>query len=94
MHPEQEPLVNSPRPGDVILLRAIKWWDSGQLKRAMVGLVITVGPVLLDLWDKQALTWRSVVSIIAGAIFTRMAYSRAKAPDVITGTKFFDGTGK
>ncbi|HAM54173.1 MAG TPA: hypothetical protein DCQ64_01655 [Candidatus Rokubacteria bacterium] len=79
-----------PRPGDIILTRAIAWWDSGQIQRAVWGLVLAVGPVVLDLWMQNALTWRSFVTVFLGLIFVRMGYSRAKAPDVVTGVKAFD----
>lgn len=79
-----------PRPGDIILVRAIKLWDSGQVKRAVVGFLLAVGPVFLDLVDRNALTWRSAVSAILGGIFLLMGYSRAKSPDVVTGIKALD----
>lgn len=79
-----------PRPGDIILIRAIRFWDSGQIQRAFLGLALAAGPVLLDLWDKQALTWRSFISAVMGALFVWMGYSRAKSPDVVTGIKALD----
>ena len=79
-----------PKPGDIILVRAIKLWDSGQIQRAVIGLALAIGPVLLDLIDRNALTWRSAVSAIIGGIFVWMGYSRAKSPDVVTGIAALD----
>lgn len=85
-----DPVVSPPRPGDIILVRAIKFWDSGQIQRAALGFAISVAPILLDLWDKQALTWRSAVSGVLGLIFLKMGYKRAASPDVVTGIGVLD----
>jgi hypothetical protein len=78
------------RPGDLILVRAIKWWDSGQLKRVAGGIAFTAAPVIYDLFQHNSLTWRTAVSAVVGAIFAWIGISRAKAPDVVTGVKTLD----
>ena len=79
-----------PRPGDIILTRAIAWWDSGQIQRAAFGIILAAGPILLDLLDRNALTWRSAVSAVMGGLFAWIGVKRAKSPDVVTGIKAFD----
>ena len=79
-----------PRPGDIILIRAIAWWDSGQIQRAVMGVLLAAAPIFLDLWDRQALTWRSAVSAVLAGLFAWMGLKRAKSPDVVTGIPSFD----
>ena len=93
--PAADPAVVTPpvppvRPGDLILIRAIKWFDSGQIQRAVAGILATSAPVLVDLYQKNTLTWHSAVSALAVGIFVWMGWSRVKAPDIITGTKLLD----
>ena len=85
-----DPVPTPPRPGDVILVRAIAWWDSGQIQRAITGIVLAAAPILLDLYERQALTWRSAVSAVLAGLFAWMGLKRAKSPDVVTGVKAFD----
>jgi len=80
----------TPRPGDVILARVIKWWNSGQIQRAAVGIALTAGPILWDLFKSNTLTWRTAVNAIVAGIFGWMGWSRLKSPDIATGTKALD----
>jgi hypothetical protein len=80
----------TPRPGDVILARVIKWWDSGQIQRAAVGIGLSAGPVVWDLFQKNQLTWRTALSAIVAGLFGWMGWSRLKSPDIATGTKALD----
>ena len=84
------PVIPPVRPGDLILIRAIKWWDSGQIQRAVVGILAAAAPVLVDLYQKNTLTWHSGVFGLVFGLFIWMGWSRVKAPDIITGTKAFD----
>jgi hypothetical protein len=79
-----------PRPGDIILVRAIAWWDSGQLKRAAAGIALAALPLLWDLVERNALTWRSALMALIGGLFGWMGVKRAKAPDIVTGIPSFD----
>jgi hypothetical protein len=79
-----------PRPGDVVLARVIKWWDSGQIQRAGVGVAMTAGPIIYDLFQKNELTWRTAVNAIVVGIFAWMGWSRLKSPDIATGTGVLD----
>jgi len=91
--PDPEPAQVGPivRPGDLILIRAIKFWDSGQIQRVFVGLVLTALPLVYDLFQKNALTWRSGISVVIGAILAWIGVSRAKAPDIASvGIKALD----
>lgn len=79
------------RPGDLILIRAIRWWDSGQIQRAVTGIAIAAAPALYDLIvQKQPASWRDFASALAVGLFAWMGVSRAKAPDVVTGAKALD----
>lgn len=88
--PDPAPVPVAPRPGDVILARVIKWWDSGQIQRAAVGVALSAGPVIWDLFQRNALTWRTAFSAIVAGIFGWMGWSRLKSPDIATGAKLFD----
>lgn len=88
--PPAAPVPVYTRPGDVILSRVLSWWDSGQIKRAAVGIAATIGPVIWDLIQRNDLTWRTAAMAVAGALFTWMGWSRLKSPDIATGTKLFD----
>jgi hypothetical protein len=84
------PAPVAPRPGDVILARVIRWWDSGQIQRAAAGIALSAGPVIWDLFQRNTLTWKSALSAIVAGIFGWMGWSRLKSPDIATGTKLFD----
>jgi hypothetical protein len=90
--PEPAPAVPTiVRPGDLILIRAIKWWDSGQIQRAITGVAIAAAPALYDLFvQKQPASWRDFASALAVGLFAWMGMSRAKAPDVVTGNTKLD----
>ena len=79
-----------PRPGDVILARVIRWWDSGQIQRAGAGVALTAGPIIWDMFQKNELTWRSAVNAIVAGIFGWIGWSRLKSPDISTGASAFD----
>jgi hypothetical protein len=78
------------RPGDLILIRAIQWFDSGQLKRVLLGIIGSAAPIIYDLFSKNTLTWRSGLNALIGGLFVYIGISRAKAPDIVTGTKTLD----
>ena len=78
------------RPGDLILVRAISLWRSGQLQRVASGIALSALPIIYDLFQKNTLTWRSGLNAIVVGIFGYIGISRAKAPDMVTGTKMFD----
>ena len=91
--PIPAPVVTPPvvvRPGDLILVRAIEWWDSGQLKRVIGGIALTAAPILYDLFSQNKLTWRSAVNALIGALFAWIGISRAKSPDVVTNVPALD----
>lgn len=80
-----------PRPGDIILTRAIAWYDSGQLWRALAGIIASVAPFVMDyLTGQSPWTWRGFLSGIALGLFAWMGLKRAKSPDVVTGIASFD----
>ena len=74
----------------MILVRCISWWDSGQLKRAVSGIVLATLPLLWDLFERNTLTWRSGISAVMAGLFAWIGLSRVKAPDVITGNATLD----
>ena len=84
------PSPATPRPGDVILARVIKWWDSGQIKRAISGVALSVLPIIWDLIQKNDLTWQTALNAIVAGIFGWMGWSRLKSPDISTGSAAFD----
>ena len=87
----QPPVPAPPRPGDIILVRAIAWWDSGQIQRAFVGILASAAPFIMDLVTGQSpWTWRGFLSGLALGLFAWMGVKRAKSPDVVTGLKSFD----
>jgi hypothetical protein len=93
--PSADPAVVTPpvppvRPGDLILIRAIAWWSSGQLQRVAAGIALSALPIVYDLFSKNTLTWKSGLNAIVAGIFGYIGISRAKAPDLITNTKTFD----
>ena len=85
-----EPTTTVVRPGDLVLVRAIAWTQSQQVRRAFSGIVIATLPLVWDLFDKNTLTWRSGISAIVAGIFASMGYRRLKSPDVITGNATLD----
>jgi hypothetical protein len=79
------------RPGDLILVRAIAWWDSGQIQRAVGGIILASLPALYDLANGTTpFTWRGLVSALVAGLFAWMGLARAKSPDVVTGTTRLD----
>ena len=78
------------RPGDLILVRAIAWWDSGQLKRILFGILGSAAPVIYDLFSKDALTWKTLLNALVFGLFVWLGYARAKAPDVVTNLQSLD----
>ena len=85
-----DPVQTPPRPGDIILVRAIKFWDSGQIQRVGWAIALLVAPVLYDLWAQNALTWRTAVNALVAAIVGYIGFKRAASPDVVTGIKALD----
>jgi hypothetical protein len=79
-----------PRPGDIILTRAIAWWDSGQIQRAFWGILFTAAPILYDLFQSNELTWRSAASAVGAGLFAWIGFKRAASPDIVTGIKALD----
>lgn len=79
-----------PRPGDIILVRAIKFWDSGQIQRVLWGIALSAAPIVYDLWNRNELTWRSAISAVVAGIFGYIGFKRAASPDVVTGIKALD----
>lgn len=88
--PKPVPPAVVTRPGDLILVRAISFWDSGQLKRVVFGIALAAAPVLYDLFQHDTLTWKTGVNALIAGVFAWMGYSRAKSPDVVTGSKALD----
>ena len=78
------------RPGDLILVRAIAWWDSGQLKRVVSGILLSAAPILYDLVQRNTLTWRSALNAIVLGLFGYIGLKRAASPDVVTGMPTLD----
>lgn len=86
-----DPVVAPPRPGDIILVRAIKWLDSGQIQRALWGIAISAAPFVLDMvTGKDPFTWRAFASALTLGLFAWMGVKRAKSPDIVTGLPSFD----
>jgi len=88
--PDPTPAPVAPRPGDVILARVIRWWDSGQIRRAGTGILASSAPVLYDLFGAGTLTWKTGLNALVLGLFTWMGWSRLKSPDIATGSKAFD----
>lgn len=88
--PVAPPAPVSIRPGDLILTRAISFWDSGQLKRVVVGIGLSALPIIWDLIQKNDLTWKTGLNAILVGLFAWMGYSRAKSPDVVTKSTMLD----
>ena len=85
-----EPTTAVVRPGDLVLIRMIAWWDSQQIQRALGGIVLSTLPLLWDLFERNTLTWRSGLFAVIAGLFASMGYRRAKSPDVITGNVTLD----
>ena len=79
-----------PRPGDIILVRAIAFWDSGQIQRVLWGIALSLLPIIYDLFERNALTWRSAGSALVACILGYIGFKRAASPDIVTGIKALD----